>query len=103
MNVLKTTCLATLLMLGGAALPAMAQSLEFGPGGVRVNPESRGEYRGGDVDRRDAQRAARRAGMDDIEQTSRRGGDWVVDGTDRRGRDMRVRVDGRSGEVIQVR
>jgi hypothetical protein len=101
MNSFKATCLASVLLLGAAATPAIAQSFEFGPGGVRVDPDSR-EYRGerrGGLEREDAVRAARRAGMDDIERTSRRGGDWIVEGTDRRGRDVRMRVDGRDGDV----
>lgn len=101
MTSFKATCLASVLLLGATASPAVAQSFEFGPGGVRVNPESR-EYREdrrGSLEREDAIRAARRAGMADVERASRRGGDWLVEGTDRRGRDVRMRVDGRDGDV----
>jgi hypothetical protein len=93
---------AALLAAGG---PALAQGIEFGPGGVRIDRgEDGGRYRdrGDVVSRGEAIRIARDEGLRDVDDVSRRGWRWIVDGNDRRGRDIRVTVDARSGNVIDV-
>jgi hypothetical protein len=79
------------------AVPAAAQGIQIGPGGVRVDPGIDG------VGRREAVRIARSEGLTDVDDVSRRGPRWFVEGSDRRGRDLTVVVDGRSGDVIDVR
>ena len=96
------------LGLTGLAAPVAAQGIEIGPGGVRVDPGYRERgYRGprGDVDlsRGEAVRIARREGLVDVDGVDRRGPRIIVRGSDRRGDDMNVVVDGRSGDVIDVR
>lgn len=97
-NVVRTAIIAlSAAFISGAS---HAQSLEFGRDGVRVNP---GFQQDNDIDRRDAVRAARRAGVDEADRVTRTGRDWVVEGADRRDRHIRVTVDGRDGDVIRVR
>jgi hypothetical protein len=107
----KITLLAAVAGLGLAfAAPAVqAQSIELGPGGVRVNPEGPREYRGGprgyvteEISRREATRIARGQGLVDVDQVVRNGDRFRVEGADRRGRDLRVVIDARSGDVIRV-
>ena len=88
--------------LGLAAAPATAQGIQIGPGGVRVDP---GYRRGGDADlsRGEAVRIARREGLVDVDDVGRRGSRFVVRGSDRRGDEITVVVDGRSGDVVDVR
>lgn len=88
------------LGIGGAVAPASAQSVEFGPGGVRINPP--GFERGGEVSRREAVRIARSQGLREIDSVSRRGRLWSVEGLDRRGRDITVEVNARNGRVVNV-
>jgi hypothetical protein len=105
------------LVLAAPVIPsistaAQAQSIEVGPGGVRVNPDSefrRGppgpDYRYGPrwrISERDAVRIARRHGMIDINRVVDAGREWRVVGMNRRGSFMRVVVNARSGDVIRV-
>jgi hypothetical protein len=103
--------LGGVLAIGAQASPARGQGIEVGPGGVRVDPGwDRDDYRdrryreySGGISRREAIRAARSAGLDDVEGVSNTGRVWRVEGADRRGLDMTVIVHGRTGEVLSVR
>lgn len=94
-------------LVGGTA-PALAQGIEFGPGGIRIDPGFRGPpppppaYDDG-ISEREAIRIARRQGVVDVDgvRPTPRGG-FVVRGVDRFGEDMRVVVS-RFGEVMSVR
>lgn len=93
--------------LGLAGTDAMAQGISVGPGGVRIDDgrrrfDDRGPPRD-DLSRGDAIRIARREGLVDVDNVDRRGPRLVVRGSDRRGDDMTVVVDGRSGDVVDVR
>jgi uncharacterized membrane protein YkoI len=94
-----------IVALLAAGVPAMAQGIEFGPGGVRIDRgDEDGRYRDRSdaVSRGEAVRIAREEGLRDVDDVSRRGWRWIVDGSDRRGRDIRVTVDARSGNVLDV-
>jgi hypothetical protein len=81
--------------------PSAAQGIEFGPGGIRVDPGfERSVPR--EVDRREAARIARGLGMQDVEEISATGRRWRVEGVDRRGRDMLVIISRVTGEVLDV-
>jgi hypothetical protein len=96
----------------GVTTAAQAQSIEIGPGGVRVNPDRefrrgppgpdyrRGPRRG--ISEREAVRIARRHGMADINRVVNTGREWRVSGVSRRGGFMRVVINARSGNVIRV-
>ena len=100
----RTTILSGLILAAslGLAVPAGAQDIRIGPGGVRVGPDYRDR---GDIDlnRGDAVRIARRNGLVDVDVVDRRGPRFVVRGSDQRGDDITVVVDSRSGDVIDVR
>ncbi|MDP2356434.1 MAG: PepSY domain-containing protein [Beijerinckiaceae bacterium] len=103
MNNLRILTLAASLCCAGVA-PAAAQGVEFGPGGVRIDPGFRTE-RGYDremIGRGEAIRAARRAGLIDVEVAIQRGRTWQIEGSDRRGNEISVTVHARTGEVINV-
>ncbi|GBU17069.1 MULTISPECIES: PepSY domain-containing protein [Methylobacterium] len=102
---MRKTILAAVLAAAGAAaaMPAAAQGISIGPGGVRVDPGYRGDRGDADLTRGDAVRIARREGLVDVDNVGRRGPRFVVEGSDRRGNDITVVVDSRSGEVIDVR
>jgi hypothetical protein len=111
MRSLRYFVVAAAVVLGSVSLgtPSQAQSIEVGPGGLRVSPYDRGYDRGYDWDRGrgaisrwDAIRAARNVGLIDVDEASRRGPHWVIEGSDRRGRDMRVTVHGWNGRVIDI-
>lgn len=124
MRTLRCLALAVAATLGAMNLaPSVhAQSVEIGPGGLRIDPYDRGydrgyypgyewdrddRGRGWDRDRRgtsrwEAIRAARLVGLIDVDGISRRGPHWVIEGSDRRGRDMRVTVHWRHGRVIDI-
>lgn len=97
-----------------AAPSAQAQSIQIGPGGISVQPD-RGDprYRGNDrrghndrrfdrISSRDATRIARANGMANVNDVSERRGSWTVRGTDRRKRGLIIRIDGRTGNIIDV-
>ncbi|WP_061930381.1 hypothetical protein [Aureimonas sp. AU22] len=108
--------LALAACLVAATAPAVAQSLELGPNGLRVAPDTR---RGPDYDydydrppprrgppgisERQAARIARSEGMREIDDVFRQRRTIRVEGADRRGDDMTVIIDGRTGDVIDVR
>ncbi|WP_182086937.1 PepSY domain-containing protein [Aureimonas sp. ME7] len=121
-----TLALAACLAVAGA-VPAFSQSLEIGPGGLRVLPDDdrrgppdrydrpfpppRGPYDGPPprrgpppgISEREAARIARYEGMREIDDVFRQRRVIRVEGADRRGRDMTVIIDARSGDVIDVR
>ena len=87
---------------------AIAQGIEFGPGGIRIDPgheapdryAPRPRYDG--ISEREAARIARRQGIDEVERIRPTPRGWVVRGLDRNGDEIRV-VISRDGEVIDVR
>lgn len=87
---------------------AIAQGIEFGPGGIRIDPgyESPERYaprpRYDGISEREAMRIARRQGVDEVERVRPTPRGWVVRGLDRNGEEIRV-VISRDGEVIDVR
>ena len=99
-------------VIPGVNVTAQAQSIQIGPGGVRVDPNP--DYRRGPPDRdfrrgpragvseREAVRIARRNGLADVNRVVDAGRQWRVSGIDRRGRSMSVVVDARSGDVVRV-
>ncbi|MGH6926502.1 MAG: PepSY domain-containing protein [Propylenella sp.] len=88
----------------GAAGFANAQSIEFGPGGVRINPPGFEEpYRYRDrISEREAIRIARRNGVREVEFVDRRRDVFEVEGFDRRDRRIVVVIDRRSGDVLDI-
>ncbi len=87
-----------------SATPSFAQSVEIGPGGVRlVEPRvERPMRRGMEISEREAVRVARAEGLRNVDNIERRRSRFIVEGTDRRGNDIRVNVDRQTGEVISV-
>jgi hypothetical protein len=94
--------LLTVPLIPGVYSPAQAQSIEIGPGGVRINPESRRTPQR--VSEREAVRIARRNGVDDVTRVVRadRDREWQVSAISRRGDSVRVVIDARSGKVVRV-
>jgi hypothetical protein len=114
---MKRTSIAAVSFMAlalGFSIPAQAQSIQIGPGGVTVEPNrvdrdrrGRDEYRYRDERResispRDATRVARSNGMVNVRDVSERRGRYVVRGEDRRGRGMIVTVSSRNGDIIDV-
>ncbi|MGO4448889.1 PepSY domain-containing protein [Phyllobacterium sp. TAF24] len=99
-----------LVMAGAAALmvvssaPSYAQSIEIGPGGVRlVEPQMERSYRRiSNISERTAVRIARAEGLRDVDDVTRTRSRFIIEGTDYRGDDIKVSVDRRTGEVISV-
>ncbi|MCO4317229.1 PepSY domain-containing protein [Phyllobacterium sp. 21LDTY02-6] len=103
--------LRKLVIAGAAAVLSLtavpqtfAQSVEIGPGGVRlVEPDRRDRMsRRDEISERQAVRIARAEGVrmvDDVRRTRSR---YIVEGMDRRGRDIEVSIDRRSGDVLSV-
>lgn len=107
---LTSALAAALFSVGllGAGTAVQAQGIEFGPGGVRIDPGFRRPPPPPPLDdegisEREAMRIARRQGVIDIEvvRPTQRGG-WQVIGVDREGEDIRVIIS-RFGEVVSVR
>lgn len=94
------------LAVAASPFPALAQSIEFGPGGVRVNPYDppgfQEERRVNWISPREARSIAREEGLVEIDAVTRTGNRYRVEGVDYRGRDVRVIIDARSGDVIRV-
>ena len=94
------------LSVAVSPLPAIAQSIELGPGGVRINPYDAPGIRGGRqfdmISPREARSIARDEGLVEIDAVIRTGNRYHVEGVDRRGRDVQVIIDARSGDVIRV-
>ncbi|MGH6861770.1 MAG: PepSY domain-containing protein [Phyllobacterium sp.] len=99
------------LIIGAASLMTLtavpqtyAQSIEIGPGGVRLRePErERMHRRDRDIDERRAVRIARSEGVRNVDNVRRTRSRYIVEGIDRRGNDIEVSIDRRSGEVLSV-
>jgi hypothetical protein len=96
------------ITLAVSASSASAQAIEFGPGGLRVDPgfEPRERLppppRFDGISEREAVRIARRQGVDEVERVRETPRGWIISGTDSEGEDIRV-VISRDGEVIDVR
>lgn len=101
----KFMLIGTAVLLTLTAVPqSYAQSIEIGPGGVRLQQPSRERMvrRTMEIDERQAVRIAKREGIRSVDDVRRTRSRYLVEGSDRRGNDMRVSVDRRSGEVISV-
>ena len=101
----KFMLIGTAVLLTLTAVPqSYAQSIEIGPGGVRLQQPSRERMvrRTMEMDERQAVRIAKREGIRSVDDVRRTRSRYLVEGSDRRGNDMRVSVDRRSGEVISV-
>lgn len=107
------------------AMPALAQSIQIGPDGIRVVPQEqqqpvrgdrrdRSDQRGergqrgepsqrGGIGEREAVQAARSEGMHEVDTVSRSERAYRVVGVDRRGDGLQVDVDRRNGRVLSVR
>jgi hypothetical protein len=98
----KLALFAALVGIGGfglaAGVPAAAQTIQLGPGGVEVSP-GRPDFR---IDRHEAVRIARDHGMDEVNDTDRDRGVWTIRGRDRHGDRMRIVISARSGRVIDI-
>src|SRR5215207_5250781 len=89
-----------------AAGPAAAQSIHFGPGGVRISPPGHEEtYRHRDdafrergISERQAVRIARRLGLDDVRNVQTRRDSIRVVGFDRRDNRITVVLDRQDGD-----
>jgi hypothetical protein len=104
---IRTICAAALAAVLGFGQGVVAQTIEFGPGGVRVGPgydrrpPPPPRYDDG-ISEREAVRIARRQGVEEVDRVRPTPRGWVVGGTDRNGDDIRV-VISRYGEVVDVR
>lgn len=87
-----------------SATPSFSQSIEIGPGGVRVNPgmEPPPPPRDMGISERQAIRIARRNGVQDVDDVARRRNVIVVRGEDRDGDDIKVVIDRYTGDVLSV-
>jgi hypothetical protein len=94
---------ALALGIASVSAPALAQGIEFGPNGVRLNDGRRQAPQDDAISQREAVRIARSEGLRDIDSVSERRRSFRVEGADRRGRDITVDVDKFSGDVISVR
>jgi len=90
-------------------MSSRAQSIEIGPGGVRVDPErdprpGPGFRRGPGwrISEREAVRIARREGIVDVDRAVRAEREWRISGLGRRGGFTRVEIDAQSGDVTRV-
>ncbi|EJK83474.1 hypothetical protein PMI03_03246 [Rhizobium sp. AP16] len=85
-----------------SATPSFSQSIEIGPGGVRINPGMEPPPRDMGISERQAIRIARGNGVLDVDDVVRRRNVFVVRGVDRDGDDIKVVLDRRTGEVLSV-
>lgn len=85
-----------------SATPSFSQSIEIGPGGVRVNPGMEPPPVAMGISERQAIRIARDEGMREVDDVVRRRNVFIVEGTDRDGDDLKVVIDRRTGEVLSV-
>lgn len=92
------------------ATTAIAQTVEFGPNGLRVNPPGpiiegpdprRPRYEREGISEGEAVRIATREGLERVERVRQGRRGWVVAGIDVDGDDIRVIISN-SGEVIDV-
>ena len=86
-----------------ASAPSFAQSIEIGPGGVRLgDPQMDRPYRSVSITDRTAVRIARSEGVREVDDIRRTRSRIIVEGTDYQGDDISVSIDRRTGEVISV-
>jgi hypothetical protein len=86
-----------------SATPSFSQSIEIGPGGVRVNPGIESPPpRDMGITEREAIRIARSQGLEDVDDVARRRNVFIIQGVDRDGNDIKVVIDRRTGDVISV-
>lgn len=88
------------------ATPSFSQTIEIGPGGVRLvdpdrdrpppPPPSMG------ISRRQAVQIARHEGLRDVDNIDRGRDRFIIEGTDRDDNDIAVTIDRQTGEVISV-
>lgn len=110
----RTKLLATMMMIGLPVLwtpgSAMAQTLELGPNGLRINPPEtvievperpRPRFEPEGITEYEAVRAARGVGLEQVERVRQGRRGWVVRGLDVNGDDIRVIIS-REGEIIDV-
>lgn len=93
---------ATALVLITSATPSFSQSIEIGPGGVRVNPGMEPPPVDMGISERQAIRIARDEGVREVDDVARRRNVFIVEGSDRDGDDIKVVIDRRTGEVLSV-
>ncbi|WFU11552.1 PepSY domain-containing protein (plasmid) [Rhizobium sp. CB3090] len=85
-----------------SATPSFSQSIEIGPGGVRVNPGMEPPPRDMGITERQAVHIARREGLQDVDSIRRRENVFIIRGVDRDGDDIKVVVDRQTGQVLSV-
>jgi hypothetical protein len=89
--------------LPGVSAAAHAQSVQIGPGGVRIEPARDSRHRHNwRISEREAVRIARRAGIVDVNRVVRADREWRVSGVNHRGRTIRVVIDARSGRILRT-
>jgi len=102
---LRSAGLVGLAILACAG-PVAAQGIEFGPGGIRVDPgfdrRDRRPPRFDGISEREAVRIARRQGVEEVERVRETPRGWRISGLDRNGDEIRVIIS-RDGDVIDVR
>lgn len=104
---------ALTVMTATVVLPiagAFGQSIDLGPGGLRINPpelvpeEPARPYRRREpegITEFEAVRIARGEGLDRVERVREGGRGWVIVGIDHNGDDLRI-VISRDGDVVDV-
>lgn len=85
-----------------SATPSFSQSIEIGPGGVRVNPDMGPPPADMGISERQAIRIARGEGLREVDDVAHRRNVFIVQGVDRDGDDIKVVIDRRTGEVLSV-
>ena len=85
-----------------SATPSFSQSIEIGPGGVRVNPGIERRPADMGIGERQAIRIARDEGLREVDDVTRRRNVFIVRGADRDGDDIKVVIDRQTGEVLSV-
>ncbi len=95
---LMTIAVVTLM----SATPSFSQSIEIGPGGVRVNPGMEPPPVDMGISERQAIRIARGEGVREVDDVARRRNVFIVRGSDSDGDDIKVVIDRRTGEVLSV-
>lgn len=98
----KLALAATALVTIISATPSFSQSIEIGPGGVRIRPGMEPPPVDMGISERQAIRIARDEGVREVDDVARRRNVFIVEGSDRDGDDIKVVIDRRTGEVLSV-